>query len=563
MHRRHHIGAVLVALLILTFIVSAHADSRSGDYSYKLNKDGDAVITKYNGNATELIIPDTLDGHSVVEIGKQAFYSSEIEKLTIPSSVTTIGRYAFAFSDDLAEITTYASLIKDHAFTYCSDLESITFLAERTMLEEQALYSCESLETIKGTLYNPGSYSVAFCEDLREVTIAGEYVDDHAFTYCSSLKTVKFITENIAIKEQAFYSCDQLTTVTGKVANIESYAFAFDSKLSDITIVGETIKDHAFTYCKKLKSVTLLTPYVDIEEQAFYSCGKLETVTGLIGNVGSYAFGFCEKLSSLDIAGTEIEDDAFTYCSKLFVRVPNNSDVISAIKSAKVHYTTTDELSVRTETVDSRNTDTSGSVPDNVPAISELSNEEWICPNCGNTVKGNFCNNCGAKKPAEETTTPAITTAPTVAPTAAPTPKPENRSSIELTLDSVVRYMLSPNDSSVTVSIIDMGEGTFTARSSKGKSYLGMVEDDGDSYVIELMSTGGGESYSTEDAPYDYNSPEFKNVLNYLLQDDGKTIVSIIPMYGTMLSTLDSSGDSYLVEILYSEAMIMIGLLSM
>ncbi len=28
--------------------------------------------------------------------------------------------------------------------------------------------------------------------------------------------------------------------------------------------------------------------------------------------------------------------------------------------------------------------------------------EEWVCPSCGNTATGNFCNNCGAAKPAAE-----------------------------------------------------------------------------------------------------------------------------------------------------------------
>ena len=28
--------------------------------------------------------------------------------------------------------------------------------------------------------------------------------------------------------------------------------------------------------------------------------------------------------------------------------------------------------------------------------------ETWICPNCGNNSRGNFCSNCGTSKPQSE-----------------------------------------------------------------------------------------------------------------------------------------------------------------
>ncbi len=628
MRRTQVTGILLFCLLALLFTLPAYADSRSGDFSYKLNQSNEAVITKYSGNATELVIPDTLDGHTVVEIGKQAFYSSEVEKVSIPSSVITIGSYAFGYSDDLQEVTTFATLIKDHAFTYCSELETVNLLSEETIVESQGFYSCDNLETVNGTIVDPDSYSFGYCSNLmaitiggskvkdhaftyctdletvtitgesivvedqafyscdklttvngivadvgsyafgydgslKSITISGEEIQDHAFTYCSSLETVNLVGESIKVKDQAFYSCDRLKTFNGTVVDVGSYAFGYDGKLESITVSGELVGDHAFTYCEKLKTVTLVTPYVEIDDQVFYSCEKLETVNGIIGNVGSYGFGYCQKLTSLTFAGTSIEDNAFTYCNKLMLSIPNDPQVISAVQSANVHYTTVDGLSVPSSSntlPESEKAESSENAPDAV----ETSSGEWKCPTCGNLVSGNFCNNCGTKKPVvEETATSIITAQPTTAPTAAPTAVPETRSTSDLTLESVVRYMLAPNDSSLSVNIIDMGEGTFSAMSSKGQSYLGMVEDDGDTYVIELMATGTGNSYSTEDSPYDYNSQNFKDVLNFLLKDDGKTIVSIIPMYGTMLSALDSSGKSYLVEIMYSEAMIMIGLLSM
>ena len=53
--------------------------------------DGDSVcLISYLGNATEIIIPE-----NVTEIGKLAFYYTDIEKIVIGDNVTSIGRYAF------------------------------------------------------------------------------------------------------------------------------------------------------------------------------------------------------------------------------------------------------------------------------------------------------------------------------------------------------------------------------------------------------------------------------------------------------------------------------------
>ncbi len=38
-------------------------------------------------------------------------------------------------------------------------------------------------------------------------------------------------------------------------------------------------------------------------------------------------------------------------------------------------------------------------------SVTQALAEEWTCPSCGNAATGNFCNNCGTKKPEEESVT--------------------------------------------------------------------------------------------------------------------------------------------------------------
>ena len=81
MRRKHSAIAVLLTLCLLLCIlapVSACAEEEretywSGDYQYAILDDGSIEITRYSGDSTELIIPDTIDGKSVTTIGDGAF----------------------------------------------------------------------------------------------------------------------------------------------------------------------------------------------------------------------------------------------------------------------------------------------------------------------------------------------------------------------------------------------------------------------------------------------------------------------------------------------------------
>ena len=65
-------------------------------YVYVLNSNGDATITGYTGNDADLVIPASLDGHSVTSIGYRMFsHCSNLTSVTIPESVTSIGEDAF------------------------------------------------------------------------------------------------------------------------------------------------------------------------------------------------------------------------------------------------------------------------------------------------------------------------------------------------------------------------------------------------------------------------------------------------------------------------------------
>ena len=65
---------------------------------------GQVTITGYSGSATDVRIPDRINGLPVTAIGARAFERTSLTSVTIPNSVTSIGAYAFAACSSLTTI---------------------------------------------------------------------------------------------------------------------------------------------------------------------------------------------------------------------------------------------------------------------------------------------------------------------------------------------------------------------------------------------------------------------------------------------------------------------------
>lgn len=129
------------------------------------------VLEKYNGAATEVVIPD-----SVKIIGDSAFSGCKgITSVVIPDSVQEIGSGAFRDCIALPHITIPDSVQKIgwDAFAGCQSLTAITIP-----------------DSVKGI----GSSAFKNCSSLTSLTIGNSvtYIGSYAFGGCSSLRTVEF-----------------------------------------------------------------------------------------------------------------------------------------------------------------------------------------------------------------------------------------------------------------------------------------------------------------------------------------------------------------------------------
>ena len=130
------IFVILLTMMLLSMSVSAAVE---GDYEYTIYND-EAKITKYNGNDAIIVVPDTLGGCPVTDIG-ETFMALDMEEIVLPNTLHTICSYAFAGCDMLTSIVIPESVsdLRDMAFWRCVSLEKITILNPNCFIELDGL----------------------------------------------------------------------------------------------------------------------------------------------------------------------------------------------------------------------------------------------------------------------------------------------------------------------------------------------------------------------------------------------------------------------------------------
>ena len=313
--------------------------------------------------ATEVTIPSSVTG-----IGTYAFQGcNNLTSFLIPSCVTSIGSSAFLEtgwynnqSDGILYLDNWCLGYKgdrptgdltivdgtlgivNNAFGSCSELTSITIPNSVTSIGSYAFEGCTGLTsiTIPNSVTSIGSGAFSNCSGLTSITIPNSVmsIGSEAFYSCSGLTEVTIPISVVEIGIAAFNDCSGLTTVNFNATNstVRGSLFMRCTSLSTLNI-GENvtnIPDYAFSNCSGLTSLTIPNSVTSIGRSAFESCSGLTSVT--IGNsvtsIGEDAFMICSGLTSVTIGNsvTSIGWGAFSYCSGLTsVTIPNSVVSIS------------------------------------------------------------------------------------------------------------------------------------------------------------------------------------------------------------------------------------------
>lgn len=266
-------------------------------------------------------------GTSLIQIGGWAFANCPLPYIIIPSSVTSIGSYAFSAT----------------GVVYCNDANLRNWIGEW-----RAQSSCE--------YYNEGS--LFYTNSSKTTLISGDYtltslsvpstvenIGNYAFYGCSELDSVILGDNVLQVGNNAFNKCNNLSylCVGRNVQNIGTNAFAncsishliynadscthvehceiFGNTISTLNIGNYVrfIPDYAFENCLGITTVNLPNSVRMIGKNAFKGSGLVSISMGNnVTNIGDSSFQGCPFVSlTLPNAVTHIGNSAFRNCLSL------------------------------------------------------------------------------------------------------------------------------------------------------------------------------------------------------------------------------------------------------
>ena len=183
----------------------------TGEYMFE-SAGGAVTLQKYLGSErSEVVVPDTIEGMPVVALGEKCFNEhTEIESLTLPESLRSIGYRAFYGCKNLTGLTFPASLetIEGWAFAH-TGLGSVTLPEGMTKLGYGAFYSCLNLT------------EVTLPEGVTEL-------GEDTFRLCYRLRRVTFPAADPSIHLKAFDEKGRVTLVGVPGSYTETYALAME-----------------------------------------------------------------------------------------------------------------------------------------------------------------------------------------------------------------------------------------------------------------------------------------------------------------------------------------------
>ncbi|MBR4163842.1 MAG: leucine-rich repeat protein [Solobacterium sp.] len=323
-----------------TVIEDLQEEPVSEEWMYTVS-DEQVTITGYNGELTEIIIPETIEEYPVTGIGASAFRNCKnLTVITIPDSVLTIGANAFKDCELLKVINLPVNLksIGAGALEGCATITSLVILDSVEQIPDRLCSGCVTLN------------SLVMPEGIKKI-------GSSAFNGCSALTGIS-IPENVSsIGSSAFYKCSSLTEISipDGVTEIGDYVFGYCTKLANISIPSgvSRIGIGAFQNDSSLKQIEIPESVKTIDSFAFKNCTSLSemTIPGSVSALGWESFKGCSNLFSVNILDGvgSVDANAFENCTKLnAIIIPETVKTIgtSAYKNTSlkdVYYTSTEE----------------------------------------------------------------------------------------------------------------------------------------------------------------------------------------------------------------------------
>lgn len=303
---------------------------------------------------TSLTLPSSLK-----TIGSYAFASRQgLKNVTIPASVTSIGTnpfdnctnalihvdpantkyqstdnvvytkdsktlilYSLGKSDTEFSIPEGVTTINSMSFYFSSKLTKINIPESVTTINARAFYKCEKLTTlnIPSKVTTLGDGFISGCKVLTNLTVAEE---NQNFKVVDG---VVFTQDMATLKMYPTALTATKYTIPSEVKSVAAYAFSWNTNIQEIKFPEDSqVKSFGadvFYQCTGLKSIEFPRSAVSFGNETFYGCSSLNHVI-LSEDITTLPYRFfsgCSSLEHVDLPKkiTSLGGDTFVNCKKL------------------------------------------------------------------------------------------------------------------------------------------------------------------------------------------------------------------------------------------------------
>lgn len=296
------VALILAALMIATSIPFAFASDEetiytSGDYTYTLNEDGEALLETYTGTEENVTVPAVIDGYPVRELQYEMFGNNiTVKNVVVSEGIRYVGGRVFTECAALETVVIPDSVLElgydsnVGAFSDCPNLKKVTLGKNLCVFKGVELNLCPSLEELiipeenpyyvvedlvvysknKKTLVNFLDYSAESFTVPDGVRVIGS----EAFSG-AKIKEIKFNDDLLYVAYFAFFNCDNLTEVVfpNSVNEFGRFIFRMCDSLTNVTLPESAvnISDGMLDECFKLKDVYVPAETETVAQEAFYN----------------------------------------------------------------------------------------------------------------------------------------------------------------------------------------------------------------------------------------------------------------------------------------------------
>ena len=171
--------AMFAVSLVVYFVTCSGRSSvpKNGDSYFNVENNILYFDPSLYSGGPELVIPETVDGQTVLGIGEYCFADcDELTTVFLPGTVTEIGEGAFWDCGSLRGVYIPESVVTigEYAFAYCTDLEAICILNPPAFIGEYTFDSCDNL------------HYILFGGNYQDWSILYDgFINPYAYVYCS------------------------------------------------------------------------------------------------------------------------------------------------------------------------------------------------------------------------------------------------------------------------------------------------------------------------------------------------------------------------------------------